>query len=68
MAIQPKDRRCGHRSGAMMFAEWPVTLDKYRAHAIARFERDDANKDGVLTADERKARRDARGHQEPHPG
>ena len=32
-----------------------VTLEQMRAHALARFDRADANHDGILTADERQA-------------
>jgi hypothetical protein len=52
----------GRGPRAMMFAEGPVTLEKFREHALRRFDRGDADKDGVITADERRARRHGRHH------
>jgi hypothetical protein len=48
----------GHRMGARMFGEQGfVTLEQMRARALERFDRADANHDGVLTMAERQAAR-----------
>ena len=48
----------GMRRGARMFGEAGfVTAEQFRARALERFDRADANHDGTLTADERRARR-----------
>jgi hypothetical protein len=52
--------RGGGMRGQRLFGEQGfVTAEQMRERALARFDRADANRDGVLTADER---RDARGH------
>lgn len=51
----------GMRMGARMFGEAGiVTAEQFRARALERFDRADANRDGTLTADERRARRGER--------
>lgn len=47
----------GRRGG---FAMREVTREEMRERALARFDRMDANRDGTLTADERRQARDAR--------
>ena len=57
--------------GARLFGEAGfVTAEQFRARALARFDRADANRDGTLTADERRARRGMRHHRRmgPPPG
>jgi hypothetical protein len=50
----------GMRMGARMFGEAGfVTAEQFRARALERFDRADANHDGTLTAGERHAQRDA---------
>jgi hypothetical protein len=49
----------GMRMGARMFGEAGfVTAEQFRARALERFDRADANHDGTLTVAERQARRD----------
>jgi hypothetical protein len=49
----------GGRMFERMFgAQGYVTLEQMRDRALARFDRDDANHDGVVTADERRAARE----------
>ena len=61
----------GHRMhGAGMFGDQGfVTLEQMRARALERFDRADANHDGVLTADERHAAHDRMrdGPEQPRP-
>jgi hypothetical protein len=45
----------GMHSGRMFGDQGFVTLEQMRARALARFDRADANHDGILTADERQA-------------
>jgi hypothetical protein len=48
----------GMRMGARMFGETGfVTAEQFRARALERFDRADANHDGTLTVDERRAQR-----------
>ena len=59
------------RMGARMFGEAGfVTAAQFRARALARFDRADANRDGTLTVDERRAARAQRRHGRmgPPPG
>jgi len=56
--------------GARMFGEQGfVTLEQMRARALERFDRADANHDGILTADERHAARERMrdGRDQPRP-
>ena len=50
----------GHGMRMMFAGDGPVTLEQMRARALERFDRADANHDGVLTADERRAARERR--------
>ncbi|HYD12234.1 MAG TPA: EF-hand domain-containing protein [Allosphingosinicella sp.] len=60
------------RMGARMFGEDGfITAEQFRARALERFDRADANHDGTLTVDERRARRgEMRRHRRmgPPPG
>ena len=64
--------RMGMRMGGRMFGESGViTAEQFRARALARFDRADANHDGTLTMDERRAHRmERRQHRRmgPPPG
>jgi Ca2+-binding EF-hand superfamily protein len=48
------------RGGGREFAMREVTREEMRERALARFDRMDANRDGTLTAEERRQARDAR--------
>ena len=51
----------GMRMGARMFGEASfVTAEQFRARVLARFDRADANRDGTLTAEERRTHRGER--------
>jgi hypothetical protein len=52
------------RMGGRMFGEAGfITAEQFRARALARFDRADANRDGTLTVAERQAQREQRrGH------
>ena len=50
--------RGGH--GAMFGEQGFITLEQMRARALERFDRADANRDGTLTADERRQAREQR--------
>ncbi len=58
--------------GSRLFGEAGfITAEQFRARALERFDRADANRDGTLTAEERRARRGERGrhrHMGPPPG
>ena len=62
----------GMRMGARMFGEAGfVTAEQFRARALERFDRADANHDGTLTVAERRAQRGerrGRRHMGPPPG
>lgn len=63
-------RGMGGRMGARMFGDAGfVTAEQFRARALERFDRADANHDGTLTVDERRARRGEmrRQHMSPPP-
>jgi hypothetical protein len=63
-------RGMGGRMGARMFGEAGfVTAEQFRARALERFDRADANHDGTLTVEERRARRGEmrRQHMGPPP-
>ena len=54
-----------HRGGGMMAkaatnGDGRLTLQEFQAHALARFDRADADSDGTVTQAERKAAREAR--------
>ena len=60
----------GHgMGGAGMIGPEGVTLEQMRARALERFDRADANHDGILTADERHAARERMrdGSEQPRP-
>ena len=61
--------RMGMRMGARMFGEAGfVTAEQFRSRALERFDRADANHDGTLSVDERRARRgEMRGHRRMGP-
>lgn len=61
--------RMGMRMGARMFGEAGyVTAEQFRARALERFDRADANRDGTLTVDERRAHRaERREHRRMRP-
>tara|TARA_Y100000815_G_C13046157_1_gene388768 strand:+ start:98 stop:328 length:231 start_codon:yes stop_codon:yes gene_type:complete len=53
-----------HRGGGMMAkadtnGDGRLTLQEFQAHALARFDRADADSDGTVTQAERKAAREA---------
>lgn len=50
----------GRRAAAMFGEQGFVTLEQMRERALARFDRADANRDGTLTAEERREARDQR--------
>jgi hypothetical protein len=59
----------GMRGAGMLGTQGFVTLEQMRARALERFDRADANHDGILTADERQAAHERRrgGPDEPRP-
>jgi len=59
----------GGMRGAGMIGPEGVTLEQMRARALERFDRADANHDGILTADERHAARERMrdGPDQPRP-
>jgi hypothetical protein len=57
----PEGHGAGHGMGARMFGDQGfVTLEQMRARALERFDRADANHDGILTPYERQAARERR--------
>src|SRR5437868_1156088 len=59
----------GHGLRMMFAGDGPVTLEQMRTRALERFDRADANHDGVLTPDERHAARERmrERREEPRP-
>ncbi|WP_370177940.1 EF-hand domain-containing protein [Alteriqipengyuania sp.] len=60
-----RGKRGGHMGGAMLAradsnGDGRLTLQEFQAHALERFDRADADKNGTVTAEERKAAHEAR--------